>query len=296
MELHAVDAIARNNPPHPHVIQVYDFWVVDEATRKTYIQMELCDGNLQDYLNERKQSNLDIEAVELCEIMIAILNGLQVCHKHRLLHRDLKLLNGTSPLLSRLNAVLYINEKCPCHFRHSGKRWLLTDFGFSTAINDDSMAFSKEGRGTSTYCPPELLNVAFDSNTNEATLSKKSDIWAIGCVLYQLATTNKAKAFPNDTYTWCYGKGFDGFSLPQLTLEQNPQLKRSSQMSAGAANGELEFWRQLNVVLTACFSRRPTDRPSVLQLLGMFEIMRTEQLQAAKPVPMGLGVFRLFRF
>jgi serine/threonine protein kinase len=97
MELYAIDSIARHDPPHPHVIHVYDFWFVDDVTRRTYIEMELCDGNLLEYLNDRKEINSDIQAVELCEIMIAILSGLQICHEHRLLHRDLKLANSMCP-------------------------------------------------------------------------------------------------------------------------------------------------------------------------------------------------------
>jgi serine/threonine protein kinase len=149
-------------------------------------------------------------------------------------------------------------------------------------MNDESMAFSKQSRGTDAYRAPELLNALDSSNKDEATVSKKSDIWAIGCVLYQLATTNKAKAFPNDFFALNYGRGYDGFHLPQLTLEQNPQLWRPSRWTVEEKNLELTFWEQLNLVLKDCFSACPQDRPSALELGEMFEVMRKGQLRASQ--------------
>lgn len=50
-----------------------------------------------------------------------------------------------------------------------------------------------EGWGTPGYRAPELLH--------GRNFSRKSDVWAIGCLLYELAATGKKKAFSSDLET-----------------------------------------------------------------------------------------------
>jgi len=72
--------------------------------------MELCDGTLQTYLNCLQTAMVDIDGMEIVEIMIQVLSGLCLCHKRGVVHRDLKLSNGTcfqafhndSPVLKRV--------------------------------------------------------------------------------------------------------------------------------------------------------------------------------------------------
>jgi serine/threonine protein kinase len=63
-------------------------------------------------------------------------------------------------------------------------------------------------RGTSGYRAPEVLR-------EEAIYTNKVDIWAIGCILYELATGNKT--FHDDWAAREYAFGSDEISLPEVS-------------------------------------------------------------------------------
>ena|ERR1700737_2819634 len=101
-EIQAIHTVCLSTPPHPHVIQVYDFWYhnnVEEDFSRTFIKMERCHGTLQEYLDKLKSCGAVVEPLELTEIMLHILRGLWHCHELGVCHRDLKLSNSTVPFL-----------------------------------------------------------------------------------------------------------------------------------------------------------------------------------------------------
>ena len=58
-------------------------------------------------------------------------------------------------------------------------------------------------RGTPGYRAPELLLPNYQlTGSDNSRFSKKSDIWALGCILYELAF--KTKAFPRDINVFEY--------------------------------------------------------------------------------------------
>lgn len=111
------------------------------------------DGSLQDLIN--KKGSLSIS--EAVEITIGILDGLVHLHNRKIIHRDLK----------------------PDNVLFQGRIPRLTDFGISRAMSAGSQ--SQTISGTFSYMAPE----AFDGKRNE-----KTDIWAVGVILYQLLTGN----------------------------------------------------------------------------------------------------------
>jgi serine/threonine protein kinase len=110
-----------------------------------------------------------------------IVSGLDFLHRHGYVHRDLKPQNGMIQFLVSLNSqVLY------CRLEYV---WKLTDFGVTSV----AMGTSKTtiyGRGTSGYRAPELFN------PGKSYYSNRSDIWALGCIVYELATGRQV--FEND--------------------------------------------------------------------------------------------------
>jgi serine/threonine protein kinase len=72
--------------------------------------------------------------------------------------------------------------------------WKICDFGFTSEGGSDENAqhISDRGRGTGGYRAPELICEAGSYN-------RKSDIWAFGCIVHELAT--KKKRFKNDWET-----------------------------------------------------------------------------------------------
>jgi serine/threonine protein kinase len=91
-----------HKPRNVHVVQVYDFWYytnVDEEYSRTFVKMERCHGNLEEYIAELNAERVVIEPLELVEIMIHILSGLWHCHQLEVCHCGLKLSNSNHSFL-----------------------------------------------------------------------------------------------------------------------------------------------------------------------------------------------------
>lgn len=153
-------AVARN-VSHPNVCRVYD---IGEHDGQPFLAMEFIDGEDLASLLRRvgrvpEEKGLQF-ARELCSALAAV-------HEQGLLHRDLK----------------------PANVMLDGRgRVRLTDFGLAipTAEKDDS----EPRAGTLMYMAPEQLN--------GEGVSERSDLFALGLVLYELFTGRKA--FPAQTH------------------------------------------------------------------------------------------------
>jgi serine/threonine protein kinase len=159
-------------------------------------------------------------------------------------------------------AVLYLKEPCDCHWVPNDYklRWLLADFGFSTAVHG-ATEFSTAQRGSRGYRAPELATCQF---------SRKSDIWSIGCVLYRLAT--KKDAFASDEAAVDYARGIKG-QLPQITAECNHSLYRLKTFcpEKQKCTSVLE---QINSIIGSCLVPNPLRRSTTMQLKVRFELMK----------------------
>ncbi|KNE57528.1 NEK protein kinase [Allomyces macrogynus ATCC 38327] len=129
-------------------------------------------GNLYEYLS-KQDAPLDIETISSFTAQLCL--AVHYIHGRRILHRDMKshnvLLHRASPTTSPAQMTLK-----------------LADFGISKlfmgkAIRADTVI------GTPNYLSPELCRgEAYD---------EKSDVWALGCILYELATRNLMFEAPN---------------------------------------------------------------------------------------------------
>ena len=96
-ELFAIRSLSRQKPQNPHVIRVFEFWFhrnEEEGILRTFILMELCDGNLEEYVTSLRDADKEIEPLEIIDIMLQVLSGLCHCHEAEICHRDLKLSNS----------------------------------------------------------------------------------------------------------------------------------------------------------------------------------------------------------
>jgi serine/threonine protein kinase len=117
-------------------------------------------GTLFDFLQQRNGQLLEEE--DILRIFIQMLLSLQHVHSKQILHRDLKTQNI---LLNKSKTIVKIG-----------------DFGISKVLSSKSKAYSVVG--TPCYISPELCE--------GKPYNQKSDIWALGCVLYELASLKKA--------------------------------------------------------------------------------------------------------
>ena len=84
--------------------------------------------------------------------------GVKYLHEHNIIHRDLKTSN------------IYLGE---------GDKIVIGDFGISKIFNNNQ-SMSRTFIGTPYYMSPEVLG--------QKEYDKKTDIWSLGCVLYELLT------------------------------------------------------------------------------------------------------------
>jgi serine/threonine protein kinase len=174
--------------------------------------------------------------------------------------------------------VLFVNENCFCHCRpqNYGRRWLLTDFGFSTVVPSGKVGLSHGRRGTAGYLGPEFITEYGDKPAEYTT---SADIWAIGCIIFELANTKGRRAFGYDD--WPVHKYSTGLSpVPQLTPIDNSHLE--TRIFDPTANAHLPLLQQLNTILRSCFALDPTKRINVLELKAHFEHMKVYLMEESR--------------
>ena len=122
------------------------------------IVMEYCEsGDLAKYLNIKKNLVKILNEDLVWKYFIQISLGIVCLHSKKILHRDLKSMNI---FLTKNNDVR------------------IGDLGVAKELNDT--LFAKTYIGTPYYLSPEICE--------ELPYNEKSDIWALGCILYELAT------------------------------------------------------------------------------------------------------------
>ena len=149
-EINILSKFNNNN----NIIKYYDSY---KDNGKYYILMEYCDGNnLKDFINKYIKNNELIEENIIYNIIKQICIGIKEIHKMKIIHRDLKPEN------------IFINKNMEIK---------IGDFGISKQLNKENIITNIKF-GTLDYIAPEII---LDGKYNE-----KSDIWSLGCILYEL--------------------------------------------------------------------------------------------------------------
>lgn len=146
---------------HPHIVQYYDR-IIDKKQTKIFILMEYCEGGDMGSLLKRCKKEQDFIAEDVIwKVFTQIVLALNECHSHspgKILHRDLKPANI---------------------FLDASNNIKLGDFGLARVLTENS-CFAQTHVGTPYYMSPEQI---IESKYNE-----KSDIWSLGCLVYELAS------------------------------------------------------------------------------------------------------------
>ena len=171
--------------------------------------MELCDVNLERYLIEHNHlSQTPMNILHIWDIIRQIAAGVAFIHEHGKVHRDLKPRNGTS---SRLQfsyfLVLYLDRD------HT---WKIADFGLISEGTSTGLHTTSNSRGTDGYRAPELMR-------DERCYNNKSDIWSMGCMLYELASERKVFSNDYDLLNYAHGHSISKDKLrlpPDIYIDQ----------------------------------------------------------------------------
>jgi len=79
--------------------------------------------------------------------------------------------------------------------------WKIADFGLTTEGTSQRSYTTHYSRGTSSYRAPELVR--------SGTYNNKVDIWALGCILYEIVTLRKAFSTDNAVYEYSMQQALD---------------------------------------------------------------------------------------
>ncbi|MEN0063354.1 MAG: protein kinase [Myxococcota bacterium] len=151
---------------HPHVVRVTDVVTCNDAPA---LIMDFVDG--PDLANVLERGPLTIDHVD--QIGQAVLSALGAAHARGLVHRDLK---PENILLARSDDGHIVP--------------MVTDFGIAVHIQVDRRTPTGAVIGTPNYMSPEQIR---DGKRVDA----RSDIWALGTVLYELLS--RRVAFSGDS-------------------------------------------------------------------------------------------------
>lgn len=142
---------------HPNVVRYHKAF---QEKDKLYVIMELVEGApLGEHFNSLKEKGTRFSEERIWHIFIQIVLGLRYIHKEKhIVHRD----------LTPNNIMLGENDKVT-----------ITDFGLAKQKNPDASKMTSMV-GTILYSCPEVVQ--------SQPYGEKADVWASGCILYQMAT------------------------------------------------------------------------------------------------------------
>jgi serine/threonine protein kinase len=165
---------------HPHIATIHD---LEDADGVLALVMELVDGpTLAEKLLEKRVTR-GLPLTEALGIALQLADALEAAHEKGIIHRDLK------PANIKIDRIGHVK---------------VLDFGLAKALSpvdstggtDDLGATSGPSRthtgvitGTPAYMSPEQARAQ--------AVDKRTDVWAFGCVLYEMLTSRAA--FRRDT-------------------------------------------------------------------------------------------------
>ncbi|MFD5978031.1 serine/threonine-protein kinase [Streptomyces bacillaris] len=218
---------------HPHLVAVFDFGAWED---RFFLVMELVEGqSLGDLLAAQER----VHPEQVARIAGEAAAGLAAAHRQGIVHRDIKPGN----LMLDADGSVKIG-----------------DFGIAQFVDDPSTALTTAGHivGTSLYLAPE--------RALGRTADSASDMYSLGCVIYQLLLGKPP--FTSDTATATLYQHVD---TPPVPLRQ-----RGVDISAA-----------FDAYLLGLLAKKPEERPTAQQVSDWFRTDawrgRAEPLPAPKP-------------
>ncbi|XP_063808009.1 serine/threonine-protein kinase Nek5 isoform X2 [Pseudophryne corroboree] len=195
---------------HPNIVT---FFASIEEKNNLYIVMEYCDcGDLMNRIGKQRGVLFDEDQILSWFVQISL--GLKHIHDRKVLHRDIKAQN------------IFLTS--------NGTLVKLGDFGIARMLNN-TMELARTCVGTPYYLSPEICE--------NRPYNNKTDVWSLGCVLYELCTLKHP---------------FEGGNLRQLVLK--------------ICRGHYEpvstrYSYDLRILISQLFKISTRDRPSINSIL-----------------------------
>jgi serine/threonine protein kinase/tetratricopeptide (TPR) repeat protein len=224
------EAEAAASLEHPSIIPIYE---VGERDGSCYFSMQFVEGGQLDEIVRRTPISIR-QAVEL---IAKVARTVHYAHEHGILHRDIKPGN------------ILLDKQGEPH---------LTDFGLARLVeSESSVTHTLDVLGTPSYMAPE------QAVGNNAAVSKATDVYGLGAVLYQLLTGHPPFA------------GGTTYETIKLVLDTEPRPPR-------VLNPKVD--RDLSTICLKCLDKDPKCRyPSALALAEDLECwLKQEPIRARR--------------
>jgi len=210
------ELILSRHVTHKNVVRIFD---LGEADGTKFITMEFVEG---DDLRSVLRQHGKFSARKTVDIVQQICRALEAAHAEGVIHRDLKPQNI---------------------MRDPQGRIVVMDFGLARSLEFDGMTQTGALVGTLEYMSPE--------QALGASLDKRSDLFAVGLIFYELLT-GKAP-YKADT------------AIASL-------MKRTHERAVPASEVDATVPLSLSAIVSRCLERDPKDRyPSATDLLRELE-------------------------
>ncbi len=195
---------------HPNIVSYKDSFETEEGF--LYIAMGFCEGG-DLYARLKEQKGQSLEERQVVEWFVQIAMALQYMHERNILHRDLK----TQNIFLTKSKIIKVG-----------------DLGIARVL-ETSSDMASTLIGTPYYMSPELFS--------NKPYNHKSDVWALGCCVYEMATLKhafNAKDMNSLVYKILRGK------MPLMPKIYSPELVN---------------------LIKAMLNQNPDKRPSVNRIL-----------------------------
>ncbi|XP_029563378.1 serine/threonine-protein kinase Nek1 isoform X4 [Salmo trutta] len=197
------------NMSHPNIVQYKESF---EECGCLYIVMDYCEGgDLFKTINS--QNGVQFPEEQILDWLVQICLALKHVHDRKILHRDIKSQN------------IFLTKDGTIQ---------LGDFGIARVLNS-TVELARTCIGTPYYLSPEICE--------NKPYNNKSDVWALGCVLYEMCTLKHA---------------FEAGNMKNLVLK----IIRGSYPPVS-----IHYSQDLRSLMGQLFRRNPRERPSVSSIL-----------------------------
>ncbi|XP_074085081.1 serine/threonine-protein kinase Nek1 isoform X3 [Macrotis lagotis] len=197
------------NMKHPNIVLYRESF---EENGSLYIVMDYCEGG-DLYKRINAQKGVLFPEDQILDWFVQICLALKHVHDRKILHRDIK---SQNIFLTKDGTVQ------------------LGDFGIARVLNS-TLELARTCIGTPYYLSPEICE--------NRPYNNKSDIWALGCVLYEMCTLKHA---------------FEAGNMKNLVLKI---------ISGSFPPVSCHYSYDLQNLLSLLFKRNPRERPSVNSIL-----------------------------
>ncbi|XP_072479453.1 serine/threonine-protein kinase Nek1 isoform X11 [Notamacropus eugenii] len=197
------------NMKHPNIVLYRESF---EENGSLYIVMDYCEGG-DLYKRINAQKGVLFPEDQIMDWFVQICLALKHVHDRKILHRDIKSQN------------IFLTKDGTIQ---------LGDFGIARVLNS-TIELARTCIGTPYYLSPEICE--------NKPYNNKSDIWALGCVLYEMCTLKHA---------------FEAGNMKNLVLKI---------ISGSFPPVSMHYSYDLRSLLSHLFKRNPRERPSVNSIL-----------------------------